>query len=163
MGAKPVNIFECIVLAGKVAQQLLLLTWMDGFDKGTTLFTGANDEAKALCIALVVLGQGLNIAVYLSLGKNNVYYGTKLGAPVSWVTGFPYGTGFRHPQYVGGFVSQLGVLALSTDAEAPALAAWWGALYLGALGLRMACSATPHETRACPLPPHPASPSRLTP
>jgi hypothetical protein len=79
------------------------------------------------------------------------------------VTGFPYGTGFRHPQYVGGFVSQLGVLALSTDAEAPALAAWWGALYLGALGLRMACSATPHETRACPLPPHPASPSRLTP
>ena len=46
----------------------------------------------------------------LRAGKNGVYYGFKLGAPVPWSTAFPFSAGFRHPQYVGGYVSQLGVM-----------------------------------------------------
>ena len=45
-------------------------------------------------------------------GDNGVYYGFKLGAPVPWSTAFPFSAGFRHPQYVGGYLSQLGVLLL---------------------------------------------------
>ena len=56
--------------------------------------------------------QALNAAIYAAIGKDGVYYGFKLGRPVPWCTGFPFNLGFRHPQYVGGFCSQLGVLAL---------------------------------------------------
>ena len=41
-----------------------------------------------------------------------MYYGFKLGRPVGWATGFPFNAGFRHPQYVGSIVSQLGILLL---------------------------------------------------
>ena len=37
----------------------------------------------------------------------------KLGRPVPWCDGFPFNLGFRHPQYVGGLLTQLGLLALA--------------------------------------------------
>ena len=69
-----------------------------------------------------------------ALGANGVYYGFKLGAPVPWSTAFPFSAGFRHPQYVGGYVSQLGVLLLVANAATLSmglvpLACLWFALY----------------------------------
>ena len=64
-----------------------------------------------------------------------MYYGFKLGAKVPWSTAFPFSAGFRHPQYVGGYVTQLGVmLALANtatlDMGLPPLAVLWFLLYL---------------------------------
>ena len=60
--------------------------------------------------------------------------GFKLGAPVPWSTAFPFNAGFRHPQYVGGYASQLGVLLLlaspaTLSAGLVYLAGWWAVLY----------------------------------
>ena len=73
------------------------------------------DQWIVACV-LLALGQMLNGAIYTAIGKDGVYYGFKLGRPVEWCTGFPFNLGFRHPQYVGGLLSQLGVLVpLTTD------------------------------------------------
>ena len=49
---------------------------------------------------------------------------------VPWCTDFPFNVGFRHPQYVGGVLSQLGVvLALTTPGTLQRglvqTLAWW--------------------------------------
>ncbi len=49
---------------------------------------------------LCSFGQVLNLSVYKTLGKNGVYYGSRLGKSIPWVTGFPFNT-VPHPQYVG--------------------------------------------------------------
>jgi protein-S-isoprenylcysteine O-methyltransferase Ste14 len=40
----------------------------------------------------------------VAIGKVGVYYGTRLGATVPWVEGFPFNV-VRHPQYVGAVLS----------------------------------------------------------
>mmetsp|Transcript_17210 Transcript_17210/g.23649 ORF Transcript_17210/g.23649 Transcript_17210/m.23649 type:complete len:192 (-) Transcript_17210:377-952(-) len=50
-------------------------------------------------IALIGAGQVFNFAVYKTLGKDGVYYGSKLGRPGPWVKGFPFV--IRDPQYSG--------------------------------------------------------------
>ena len=52
-----------------------------------------------------------------------------------WSTGFPCSAGFRHPQYVGGYASQLGVLLLVASPAAlkaglVPLAAFWAVCYV---------------------------------
>ena len=47
----------------------------------------------------IVLGQGLNSAIYRAIGKAGVYYGYKIGVPVPWCTGFPFNVFTMHPQY----------------------------------------------------------------
>ena len=89
----------------------------------------------ALAAALAACGQALNVAIYAAIGKDGVYYGFKLGRPVPWCDGFPFNLGFRHPQYVGGLLTQLGLLALASDerslhAGLAPLAAWWVLLYV---------------------------------
>ena len=60
----------------------------------------------------------------------------KEGRPSSlpWSTAFPFNAGYRHPQYVGAVLSQLGVLLIVTDADTLAsglcvLLAWWVLMY----------------------------------
>ena len=60
--------------------------------------------------------------------------GFKLGAPVPWSTAFPFNAGFRHPQYVGGYSSQLGVMMLLASPATLSgglvyLAIWWAVCY----------------------------------
>ena len=92
-------------------------------------------HAVAVFSALAACGQALNVAIYAAIGKDGVYYGFKLGRPVPWCDGFPFNLGFRHPQYVGGLLTQLGLLALASDesslrAGLAPLAAWWVLLYV---------------------------------
>ena len=59
---------------------------------------------------------------------------TCVARQVPWCTDFPFNVGFRHPQYVGGMLSQLGVFALvastaTLQAGLLAMMAWWVVLY----------------------------------
>lgn len=70
----------------------------------------------------LVLGQGLNSAIYRAIGKAGVYYGYRLGEPVPWVTGFPFSV-VPHPQYFGVCVCVIGVnIFVATEAH---IAAGW--------------------------------------
>jgi methylene-fatty-acyl-phospholipid synthase len=70
----------------------------------------------------VVIGQGLNAAIYRAIGKAGVYYGYRLGESVPWVTGFPFSI-VPHPQYIGVCMSVIGINAFcATSAH---VAAGW--------------------------------------
>lgn len=69
---------------------------------------------------LIVIGQVLNFSVFARLGSNGVFYGSKLGYPVPWQTGFPFNW-VNHPQYVGTVMSIWG-LFLVIRYPAPD---WW--------------------------------------
>ena len=59
----------------------------------------------------IVVGQGLNTAIYRTIGKAGVYYGYRLGVDVPWVVGFPFNVGIPHPQYIGACLTCFGVNA----------------------------------------------------
>lgn len=71
------------------------------------------DNMKTLVLGGVffLIGQILNIAVYQTLGRNGVYYGSRLGQPCPWVSGFPFNT-VPHPQYVGSVLTIWGLTIL---------------------------------------------------
>lgn len=142
LGAHPVRLFEIIVLLGKLTQNVVLLAWATGNPLGSvpsmgglwTLISSASAAHWVCCATLIAFGQGLNAAVYEAIGKNGVYYGVKLGERVPWSTGFPFSAGFRHAQYVGAYLSQMGLLALlASPANLAAglvpLSLWWALLY----------------------------------
>lgn len=55
-------------------------------------------------LALIGVGQILNMAIYKAIGHDGVYYGSKLGKPVAMCYGFPFsfqGYKIPHPQYLG--------------------------------------------------------------
>lgn len=79
-----------------------------------------------LCAAaLAVLGQHLNALVYLRLGTAGVYYGSRFGRSLPWVSAYPFSV-VPHPQYVG---SSLSVAAAAVLVPWP-IAAWWVANYV---------------------------------
>ena len=142
LGAHPVRLFEIIVLLGKLTQNIVLLAWATGSPLGSvpsaaglwTLISSASAAHWVCCVTLMCIGQGLNAAVYEAIGKSGVYYGVKLGERVPWSTGFPFSAGFRHAQYVGAYLSQMGLLALlASPANLAAglvpLSLWWALLY----------------------------------
>ncbi|KAJ9519887.1 hypothetical protein QJQ45_014615 [Haematococcus lacustris] len=91
-------------------------------------------------LLLFSFGQALNVGIYKAIGKVGVYYGTRLGHTVPWVTGFPFSV-VPHPQYVGSALSVWGVAALLANQLPPdccgglanslvlGLAAFWSLLY----------------------------------
>lgn len=137
LGKNAVEVFHKLVFAGKILQQVALLSWAADA-AGTTvqgLLQQASNEQWALFAVLLGAGQYLNAGIYKAIGKDGVYYGFKLGRPVPWATGFPFNLGFRHPQYVGSVLSQLGMVApLATKATMGAglleLTLFWVALYV---------------------------------
>jgi len=135
LGKHPVGVFALLVALAKSLQQVGLLGFVAAAagNPATTLIQ-ASASKWALVLVLGGFGQMLNAAIYAAIGKDGVYYGFKLGAPVPWCDGFPFNLGFRHPQYVGGFCTQLGVIAVLTtsaalDAGLVPLGAWWFLLY----------------------------------
>mmetsp|Transcript_37328 Transcript_37328/g.94140 ORF Transcript_37328/g.94140 Transcript_37328/m.94140 type:complete len:193 (-) Transcript_37328:500-1078(-) len=91
-----------------------------------------------LFLALVAVGQALNVGIYKAIGTNGVYYGFKLGKTVPWYTGFPFNV-VSHPQYVGSALSVWGFAALlHTQIPSASLASnpiiwmssYWTGLYI---------------------------------
>lgn len=135
LGRGPVTVFGVLVTAAKLIQQAGLIVWVSiAASSPLEAVLQATRSTWLLAAALLGLGQILNASIYAAIGKNGVYYGFKLGAPVPWCDGFPFNLGFRHPQYVGGYLSQLGVIALMSSPSAleaglVPLAAWWLFMY----------------------------------
>lgn len=140
LGPYPVRVFANLVAIGKAVQQLTVTLWAcshagaDSLESFLRLLQAADFRTWAVAIALLLVGQVLNMGIYVAIGKDGVYYGFKLGRPVPWCTAFPFNLGFRHPQYVGAVISQLGVLAVlaspaTVAAGLPQLLAWWLVCY----------------------------------
>lgn len=158
LGKNPVDVFAVLVALTKLIQQIGLLGWACGWTvppPPTALLTMVQAKAPvqlAMAAALMVAGQLLNLSIYHAIGKKGVYYGARLGARVPWSTAFPFSAGYQHPQYVGGYCTQLGVmLCVATPATLSAgmlpLAAYWAALYLGTRA-RPACEPAPRPLGA---------------
>ena len=112
LGKSAIDVFSILVALSKSAQQLAVLNWAGKLDVDSIVSLLTEAPSNTAALVLLVVGSALNFAVYRAIGKAGVYYGFKLGAKVPWATGFPFNVGFRHPQYVGSFISQLGVLLL---------------------------------------------------
>ena len=80
--------------------------------------------AVTAALALVAIGQHLNLLVYARLGRDGVYYGARFGKAVPWVTAYPY-SAMRDPQYVGCIVTLLGAAAVAPLE----VVTWWAANY----------------------------------
>lgn len=106
-------------------------------------------------LALMGAGQVLNVGIYKAIGKAGtrlvplpvlaslvvvrylgagVYYGTRLGRTIPWVSGFPFNV-VRHPQYVGAVLTIWGLYALTLTAAHNAagylpLMLIWSLMYL---------------------------------
>ena len=86
----------------------------------------------------LLFGQCLNVAIYAAIGRNGVYYGSRLGAPLGqWCTGFPFNIPVvgRHPQYTGALLSLWGGVLLTADDSAtaagfPQVAILWTIFYI---------------------------------
>lgn len=67
----------------------------------------------ALGLALVAIGQLLNVSIYYAIGSVGVHYGHQLGHTVPWCTGWPF-TWLANPQYIGVVLTFWGIyLALA--------------------------------------------------
>ena len=135
-GVHAVAVFGKLVLLWKMLQQVALFAFVSKASLPTlwALFVANAPVQWAIAAALFFAGQVLNVAIYLAIGEDGVYYGFKLGRKVPWSTAFPFNAGYRHPQYVGAVLSQLGVLLIVTDADTLAsglcvLLAWWVLMY----------------------------------
>ncbi len=83
---------------------------------------------KAGCgIVLLMIGQGLNYAVFKALKPIGVYYGYEFGYEVEMVSCFPYNTGISDPQYWGVILCVWGIyLALGVSSYmVPLLETFW--------------------------------------
>lgn len=137
LAKQPVGVFGKLVLLNKVVQQAALCAWASelSFPALKALVMAQSPMVMGAAAALVVVGQVLNAAIYKAIGQDGVYYGFKLGKSVKWSSAFPFSAGFRHPQYVGAFTAQLGVLLLLASKATLAaglvpLAGWWGLCYV---------------------------------
>ena len=114
MGKKPLDVVLTIFYINKVIQLGTFLTFywycIDFYSPFNAGFSwGAVTPLQWIWLVYgVVVGQGLNHAIYQAIGKAGVYYGYRLGEKVPWVTGFPFSV-VPHPQYFGVCVSCIGV------------------------------------------------------
>ena len=70
------------------------------------------EEFNIINFILILLGQTLNISVYYRLGIKGVYYGSKLGFMLPYITTFPYNIGIHNPQYIGCMLTFFGLYPL---------------------------------------------------
>jgi len=118
MGHKPLDTVLTIFYINKCIQFGTFFVWYFyklGFQSPWAVgftFAGVTRFQWVLLSQGLVMGQGLNIAIYRAIGKRGVYYGYRLGEPVPWVTGFPFSV-MPHPQYGGVCAFVIGVNAFA--------------------------------------------------
>lgn len=89
-----------------------------------------------LGIILIVIGQGLNVAVFNALGGIGVYYGYEFGYSVKMVTCFPYNVSWiSDPQYIGVILTIWGIylVAGASSFSVPLLETFWYAMSMKVL------------------------------
>jgi len=131
MGGKPLDVVLSLFYVNKCVQTgtfivfyWYIMDWSNPFADG--LWERLAQCTRFQYVSLMhgmLLGQGLNIAIYRAIGKAGVYYGYRLGEEVPWVTGFPFSV-FPHPQYFGVCVCAMGVNIFAATAQ-HAQAGWF--------------------------------------
>mmetsp|Transcript_4450 Transcript_4450/g.5452 ORF Transcript_4450/g.5452 Transcript_4450/m.5452 type:complete len:149 (+) Transcript_4450:99-545(+) len=94
----------------------------------TNPFSSQDALYKAILGAvLILIGQGLNIAVFKALKPIGVYYGYEFGYNVPMVSGFPYNIGISDPQYWGVLCCVWGIYLIAgvTSYIVPLLETFW--------------------------------------
>jgi len=115
--------FEWTAHVIKIVQTVTFITWY--FTCGSLPALDQWVSFKSVFgIALLAFGQYLNVLVYKLLGRDGVYYGSRLGRPVAWVTGFPFNS-IPHPQYVGASVTFVGLCTLLSTPSHVQNGLWW--------------------------------------
>jgi methylene-fatty-acyl-phospholipid synthase len=90
----------------------------------------------AAWLAALVLGgygQALNVGIFRAIGRDGVYYGTRLGKRIPWVKGWPFDAALAHPQYVGSAMTVwAGALLMggARPAGTAVLVTYWTLLYV---------------------------------
>jgi len=128
LGFDPVDLFSHACISLKFVQLAAVLFWWAstqeaGLSSLPAVVMSQSSYALTAFAVATVAAQGLNIPVYSQLGNNGVYYGFKLGKTVPWCYGFPFNTGLRHPQYLGGtmFVWGMAHLLITSSSVADGL------------------------------------------
>jgi methylene-fatty-acyl-phospholipid synthase len=93
----------------KVVQVGVLVAWCQWFAGDWLPSPSAPLPWLLFGLALVGLGQVLNVGVMVRLGTEGVFYGNRFGRNVPWVTGFPFSIA-PHPQYLGALMSVWGAM-----------------------------------------------------
>ena len=111
LGGDPTRALERLFYLFKGVQAAVFATWIAYFSGG---IPALRDEAAALWggLALVAIGQCLNLMTFLRLGRLGVFYGVRFGHSVPWCDAFPFSV-LRHPQYVGAVLSIWGLFLMT--------------------------------------------------
>jgi hypothetical protein len=153
LGSHPVDVFAACEILGKLWQAAMLVALISraGLAAAADSLAFAPLWCWAVLAVYLLVGQGLNVAMYAAIGNAGVYYGFKLGREVPWCSSFPFNVGLRHPQYVGVVLTILGGATVIVSAPLvengllQALLAWTG-MYIG-MAASAPCAAPPTARR----------------
>lgn len=110
-GIDPVDGLQHLFRAFKVIQIGVFVGWCLWWRNGL-LRMPRPDVFPVAGLAMVGIGQALNLAVFHRLGRIGVFYGVRFGHEVPWCTSFPF-SAMRHPQYIGALLSIWGFFLLA--------------------------------------------------
>jgi hypothetical protein len=97
---EPVEVLQKLFYGFKALQGAVFFGWCYWQGNGTPGAFGGDVAALGAGVALLVVGQLLNMSVFYRLGKVGVFYGNRLGYELPWCRAFPF-SWLKHPQYVG--------------------------------------------------------------
>lgn len=107
----PIDALQRLFMVFKLLQLAVFVAWCWQFGSETGWPSNWAAPAGWLGLALIGVGQTLNVAVFLRLGRTGVFYGNRLGRKVEWSSDFPFSL-LDHPQYVGAVLSIWGFFML---------------------------------------------------
>jgi methylene-fatty-acyl-phospholipid synthase len=107
----PVGAVRDLFLICKVIQASTFAAWIYMHGGGIVRLPGGRRLATAAGSAAILVGQLLNLGVFLRLGATGVFYGSRFGYDVPWCRGFPFSI-VAHPQYVGTVLTIWGVFLI---------------------------------------------------
>jgi methylene-fatty-acyl-phospholipid synthase len=101
---EPIALVRALFITFKVIQLGVFAAWCFAFGDARWWAPTAPPTELAIAAALLIVGQALNLSVFVRLGPKGVFYACELGHEVPYVEGFPF-SWFQHPQYVGTVLS----------------------------------------------------------
>lgn len=97
---QPVDVLCKLFYGFKCLQTTVFVGWCYIYGHGSLVSSAQRAGSLGLGVALMVIGQLLNVSVFRRLGKIGVFYGNKFGHSIPWCDAFPFSL-LSHPQYVG--------------------------------------------------------------
>ena len=108
---EPVVVLRVLFYGFKALQFAVFAGWCAIFGHGTVWPPDTAPPWTLLAIALITVGQALNVSVFYRLGTVGVFYGSAFGHDVPRCVRFPFSV-LDHPQYAGGLLTIWGIFLL---------------------------------------------------